>query len=74
MRSLCRVVRALFRAVRSLFRAVVMRLFGSYCQKHRVSYYSDFCPQCVRAMAIRYETREIVSCEIAGQAGRRASE
>jgi hypothetical protein len=28
---------------------------------HHVLFWSDFCPQCTRAMVVRLETRDIVS-------------
>lgn len=39
----------------------LFRLFSRFCAKHRVSFRSDFCPQCVRAMVVRLETKEIVN-------------
>jgi len=34
------------------------RVFWSRCKVHGITYDSDFCPQCVRQMVVRVETRE----------------
>lgn len=44
-----------------MIRQLLRRLIGRYCRKHRVTYSSDFCPQCMKAMVVRLETRDVVT-------------
>lgn len=46
-----------------MIRALFAALFGRYCRTHQRWYRSDFCPQHVKAMNVRFETHSIVNRE-----------